>query len=223
MEVDSVVRDHQPTNQEEAGAETEPEQQVPQCQEAVASPEASEPVNQTDHAEEPGDLKSAVAVCSSDDNTEVVPPGSHNGHHAEHSQNQGEDYDEQIDVVNSDHDENEVKSTENNEPVATMEESGPVEGTNESQNQETTNENQEESQGPQSEAHNGQKESQNSEDGPESILEKVKENNGDADNNEKSSEEQEDGPEEMETDDTETSVTEDQQEPSVENDEVHVI
>ena len=206
MEVDSVVRDHQPTNQEEAGPETE--QQVPQCQEAVASPEDSEPVNQTDQAEEPGDLKSAVAVCSPDNNTEVrAPPGSHNGHHADHSQNQGEDYDEQIDVVNSDHDENEVKSTENNEPVATMEDSGPVEGTNESQNQETTNENQEESQGPQSEAHPEQKESQNSEDVSESILEKVTENNGDADNNEKNSEEQEDGPEEMETEDTEPSVT----------------
>ena len=112
MEVDCVMRDHQQTNQEEAEGDTEQEQ-IPQCQEAVASPEDSEPVNQTDHAEQPGDLKSQV--CS-DDNTEVRAPVSHNGngHHADHSQNQGDDYDEQIDVVNSDHDENEVKSTENN-------------------------------------------------------------------------------------------------------------
>ena len=225
MEVDSVARDHQQTNQEEPDGDTGQEQQVPQCQEAVASSEDTEPVNQTEHTEEPGNLKSAP--CS-DDNIEVQAPVSQNGHHADHSVNQGDDYEEQIDVVNSDHDENDVKSTANNvvleenEPVATVDDSGekhdadaPVEGTNENQNQETTNENHEESQSPPTEDHHDQKESQSSEEEvTESILEKVEENSGDTDNNEKNSEEQEDGPEAMQTEDNESSVIEEQQEPS---------
>lgn len=199
MEVDSAVRDHQQTNQQDS---EEVEGQLSQCEAAAANnnnPEDTEPVNQTETGEEVN-LKSAKP--SPPDNPEDQAPVSQNGHGETLEESQGDncanDCEEQIDVVNSDHDEMEVKSTENNaaaeengatglveESCEEQEDSGPVEGDNEIQDQETTNENHQENQSQESDTP-AEKESPNSEE--ELILEKVEDDSMvDGDNNEKSS------------------------------------
>ena len=227
MEVDSAVRDHQQTNQEESN-EVEPT--LSQCEAVPAdnSPEDRVPVNQTEPGEDQEvNLRSGRA---GDDNTEQQRPGPLNGHGQSpgesHGDNCANDIDEQIDVVNSDHDDNEAKPTDNNavavaeenDEPGPVEQSGekreaPVEDTNEiqDQDQETTNENHEESRSQETKdnAPAEPKESQHSgEEGPEFIPEKVGE---DVDNNDKNSAEHDEGFEDLVTEVKDTAGADNQQ------------
>ena len=208
MEVDSAVRDHQQTNQQ---ASEEVESHLAHCEAAANNnnPEDdTEPVNQTDTGEEVN-LKSSKT--SPQDNQEDQAPVSQNGHGEVLQESPGDncanDCDEQIDVVNSDHDEIEVKPTENNaeenDKPSIAEETGedednsgpdpgPVEGNNEIPDQEMTNETHEENHSRESDVNTpAEKECPNSEEDSEVselILEKVEgESRADEDNNQKSS------------------------------------